>query len=278
MAAHNGPPKNESETLFEAYLKAHGLNRWEYEPVIAGKYRRPDYRVWGHEAQLFFEVKEFRQDPRALLPRGGAFDPYAPIREKINAAREKFGEYKEFPCSLVLYNVDTFLVDLDDWTIVMGSMLGDAGFRFAVDRELGRAVGGFTPAFLKRGKMIDYKRMQAQNTTISALVVVEKFPLGQRRLASRWVRKETELGRKQSWEEFIAFAASLKPEGIDAAETVLRVIVYENPYARIPLPRNIFVGPLDERFGPDGDNIKRVFAGVRLQELEAEEAANRGGE
>ena len=84
-----------------------------------------------------------------LAIQGLAYDPYAPIREKINAAREKFREYKEFPC--VLHNVDAFLVDLDDWTIVMGSMLADAGFRFAVDRELGRAVGGFTPAFLKRG-------------------------------------------------------------------------------------------------------------------------------
>jgi len=276
--AEQAPPRNESEVLFETYLKAHGLNRWDYEPAVEGKNQRPDYRIWKEENQLFFEVKEFRQDPKAPLPQGGAYDPYAPIREKINAAREKFKEYKEFPCSLVLYNVDAFFVDLDDWTIVMGSMLGDAGFRFAVDRELGRAVGGFTPAFLKRGKMIDYKRMKAQNTSISAIVVLENFPLGRRRLASYWAREEKRLGREHSWEEFLAFAESLKPRGIDAAETILRVVVYENPYARLPLTREIFSGPLDERFGPDGDNITRVFAGRRVQGLEAEEAAIRGEE
>lgn len=277
MAEH-APARNESEVLFETYLKAHGMNRWEYEPAIEGKNQRPDYRIWQDEHQLFFEVKEFRQDPRAPLPRGGAYDPYAPIREKINAAREKFREYKEFPCSLVLYNVDAFLVDLDDWTIVMGSMLGDAGFRFAVDRELGRAVGGFTPAFLKRGRMIDYKRMKPQNTSISSVVVLENFTLGQRRLRSYWAREEKKLGRKHSWEEFLAFAESLKPKGIDAAETFLRAVVYENPYARLPLTRHLFTGPLDERFGPAEDNITRVFAGDRVVELEAEESAIRAEE
>lgn len=276
--AEQAPPRNESEMLFETYLEAHGLNRWDYEPAIERKIQRPDYRIWQGEEQFFFEAKEFRQDQRVLLPQGGAYDPYAPIREKINAAREKFKEYKEFPCSLVLYNVDAFLVDLDDWTIVMGSMLGDAGFRFAVDRQLGRAVGDFTPAFLKRGRMIDYRRMKAQNTTISAIVVLGNLPLGRRRLASYWAREEKQLGRKQSWEEFLAFAEGLKPRGIDATQTFLRVVVYENPYARLPLTRKMFTGPLDERFGPDGDHIKRVFTGVRVLELEAEEAAIRAEE
>lgn len=36
----------------------------------------------------------------------------------------------------MLRNVDAWLVGLDDWPIVMGSMLGDAGFRFGVDAEL----------------------------------------------------------------------------------------------------------------------------------------------
>src|SRR2546428_8835671 len=50
-----------------------------------------------------------------------------------------------FPYTTLFRSVDAWLVGLDDWTIVMGSMLGDAGFRFGVDAELGRAVGGFHP-------------------------------------------------------------------------------------------------------------------------------------
>jgi len=126
--------------------------------------------------------------------------------------------------------------------------------------------------------VIDHKRMKAQNTSISAMAVLESFPIGRRRLRSYWAREEKQLGRKHSWEEFLAYAESLKPKGIDAAETILRVVIYENPYARLPLTRELFTGPLDERFGPDGDNIKRVFAGGRVLELEAEEAAIRADE
>jgi hypothetical protein len=122
--------------------------------------------------------------------------------------------------------------------------------------------------------MIDYKRMKAQNTSISAIIAIQDFPLGRRRLATCWAREEKQSGRKQSWEEFLVFAESLRPKGINAAETVLRVVVYENPYARLPLTRKIFTGPLDERFGPDGHNITRLFAGDHVKALETEEAAN----
>jgi hypothetical protein len=84
--------KNESEILFETYLQTHGLGEWDYEPEIAGKNQRPDYRLRLGGNPLFFEVKEFRQDYSKPLPQGGFFDPYPRIREKIDAAREKFKE------------------------------------------------------------------------------------------------------------------------------------------------------------------------------------------
>ena len=56
------------------------------------------------------------------------------------------------------------------------------------------------------------------------------------------------------------FAESLRAKGLNSAETLMRVVVYENPYARIPLAREIFVGPYDERYGPEGD---RIIQGIR---------------
>jgi hypothetical protein len=265
----NLPHKNESELLLEEYLAAHGLNRWDFEPDIKGKSQRPDYRVWLDETPLFFEVKKFRRDPREPLPTGPSYyDPYPPIREKINAAREKFQNFKEFSCSLVLHNVDAWLVHLSDPLIMMSAMLGDFGFQFPVNLDLGTAVGEPTWAFLKRGKMIDYKRMQPQNTTINAIIVLEHFRLGMRRLRLEWKRKESELNRQLSMEEFLRFAETLKAKGMSAEESLLRVLVYENPYARIPLTREIFTGLYDERFGSEGDHMMRVFAGDKLLELE----------
>lgn len=66
---------------------------------------------------------------------GTAYDPYSAIREKINAGREKFQNFKEHCCSLILFNVDAPLVHLDDFWIVMGAMLGDLGMTFPVSRQ-----------------------------------------------------------------------------------------------------------------------------------------------
>jgi hypothetical protein len=52
---------------------------------------------------------------------------------------------------------------------------------------------------------------------------------------------------------------------------VLRTIVYENPHANKELPRDIFVGPFDERWGQEGDVIRQVFIGQELQKLKESE-------
>jgi len=164
--------KNVSEVEFEKYLASQDLNDWDYEPEISGKNQRPDYRLRYAATDLFLEVKEFRQGPKQQPPQGGAYDPYTAIREKIDSAREKFKNFKEQCCSLVLFNVDAWLVHLDDFWIIAGAMLGDLGFSFPVDMETGSAVGEPTWAFLKRGKMIDYKHLRPQNTTISAVIAL----------------------------------------------------------------------------------------------------------
>ena len=50
----------------------------------------------------------------------------------------------------------------------------------------------------------------------------------------------------------------------------VRVYVYENPYARIPLGRDLFSGPFDQRWGTEGGLIKRVYVGPEVARFEAE--------
>jgi hypothetical protein len=52
---------------------------------------------------------------------------------------------------------------------------------------------------------------------------------------------------------------------------VLRAIVYDNPYAKKPLPSDIFVGPFDERWGPSSESIGQTFIGAQLEALKARE-------
>lgn len=155
----------------------------------------------------------------------------------------------------------------------MGAMLGDFGVQVANVHESGKIVEERAWAFLKRGKMIDYKHMKPQNTTLSTLIVLERLAVGHRKLEMEITRTEKELGREMDLQEFTRFPEQLHKMDIDAYEKVIRVVVYDNPYARKPLTREIFKGKFDERYGPDEGRMKRTFAGRGVQELEAMEAS-----
>ena len=74
-------------------------------------------------------MKDF--DPPDHFSTGfGAFDPYPPIREKINQGRDKFKQFKEYCCGLVLYNAGQPFVMLEEDHVMLGSMYGDSGFTF----------------------------------------------------------------------------------------------------------------------------------------------------
>ncbi len=127
--------------------------------------------------------------------------------------------------------------------------------------------------------MINHKRMKPQNTTISAIIALHRVPTGQRRLSVMTKKIERELGRSLTWDEHWNFIHSEPSsvwidirKSIDLRTRVLRVVVHENPFARRPLPCELFRGPYDERFGPDGDHVTRLYAGEGIQRLEQEEA------
>ncbi len=57
----------------------------------------------------------------------------------------------------------------------------------------------------------------------------------------------------------------------------LRAVVHENPYALVGLPRHIFCGPHDERYGQCDGCINRIFVGEEIEKLEAEENEDKQG-
>ena len=65
-------------------------------------------------------------------PVFGVFDPYPPLREKIDTARDTFSKLKQHCCCLVLYTVDTPLILLD-WQHVCGAMLSNLGWSVPLD-------------------------------------------------------------------------------------------------------------------------------------------------
>ena len=275
--------KTISEELFEAYLNASGLTDFRFEPPQDGTSKRPDYSLTVLNTDILFELKQFDQIAATDFNLvGGAYDPYKPVREKIESARKKFKDLDRFCCCLVLYNNDKPLVELG-WQYVYGAMLGNLGFSMPVNTQTGIADESQTQRkFGGGGKMYRYLNGQAiaaQNTTISAILVLRRYMVGTKRFEIAMKRKENELGRKLELLEFWDETERARGTALDLSLSQLRVVVLENPFARIQLPCQLFRGPYDERYAGSEGRIVRVFCGDQLAALEEEarEAELAGG-
>lgn len=263
--------KNDSEKFFEQYLTQNGYS-FDHEPTISGKAKKMDQRVFFEGAEVFFEEKEFSES--GSMPIDGAFDPYKRIHNKLEESWEQLNEYRNRSCSLVLYNGSAAPVFLKP-AIVLGAMLGPSFHVADKDPTMAhRVFDAGDPEGYRAGFMIDYEKKAPRSTPFSSVVVLEQFPLGQVKFSQLYdEREKRRVNKPDSVENAIDtfdYIQTFESEGFDITETVLRVVIYENPFAAIPLPRNLFQGPYDERWGvQDPDNIVRLFTGTELQKLDA---------
>lgn len=271
--------KTESERLFATYLEASGYLEFEFEPQISEALARPDFvldtSIRGSQTRVLFEVKEFQPTAADFRLGFGFYDPYGAIREKIKEGTKKFREYKQYPCGLVLYNAGRPLVDLR-WEFIYGAMLGNLGYSIPFDPAAGALVDKptLTPVFTHGGQMHrekDSVPIAPQNTTISAIVVLELFPVGKRRLEIEAARKARELGRELKYEEYFRLVDSSRG---DVSLRELRSVTCLNPYRnrQTAFPEHLFRGPYDECYGEVSTELQRTYAGKQLKEIEAAEA------
>ena len=264
--------KNESEKFFEQYLDSNGFQgKWTYEPSIPEKNKKPDYLLNWKGEKHFFEVKELRKKPNEPTTRAAYINTCSSLRTEINEVRKQFKEYKEYSCSLVVFNVDDRQARLKP-IFIFGAMLGKLGLKMDYDRNKGEAIAGSERnAFLDGGKMIDDKKGRIQNTTISAIIVLEEF-----RDDSEIQKALKEELKKRSktltLEEKVAI--NMKIVKNHHSSRVPRVVVVENPFARKVLTADLFNGPFDERWRWENDEIERVFVGNKLKEIETLRANN----
>jgi hypothetical protein len=261
--------KNESEKVFEQYLDSNGFqDKWRYEPSIQGKSKKPDYLLDWKGQECFFEVKELRKKTNQPIGEAVWIDPYSSLRSEIDEAREKFREYKKYSCSLVVFNVDDRQARLKP-IFVFGAMLGDLGFTWNYDADKGAsATGSETNAFLRGGKMIDDKKGRLQNTTISAIIALEEFS-DDSEIQKALKEELKKYSKPLTLEEEVAINMKLAKD--HHSSCVPRVVVIENPFARMVFPADLFNGPFDERWRwneKQNGKIERVFAGSKLEELE----------
>lgn len=263
--------KNKSEMLLEGYLRGQGHNDFDFEPAIPGTTRRPDYRLRWQGGDVLLEVKEFRGTAEDFHAGFGVFDPYPPLREKIDAARDKFSKLKQHCCCLVLYNVDKPLILLN-WQHVYGAMLGNTGWSVPLDLP-GRPApedAEIRNIFTRGGKMHRERSgvpVAAQNQTVSGIIVLGRVAAGERLFEAEMQVREEREGRRLELEERLRELELLSGTRCDFRRRPLRVVVHENPYARIPIPFELFRGAWDEHYGARDGRIQQLFQGDEIAKL-----------
>ena len=163
------------------------------------------------------------------------------------------------------YNNDAPLVDIVTPDEVLGAMYGDAGIVIPFNTETGDAAGEAQPAFLGRGKMIRPGWKQPANTRISALISLRYVNVGFLRL-----RKYVEDSPLHGPELLMHLHEA--EFDFDTEERHLGVVVWENAFAAIRFPRDLFCGDYDEIYGVEDGMQPRVFVGhgiLAYEELEA---------
>ena len=249
------PVRVQSEALVQEYLRSHGLTDVEVEPVIENSSSRPDYRLRADGFEVLFDVEELSMKPADGRIRGGAYNPYSPIREKISAARRKFKEMEGHCCCLVLESQEKPRIGLN-WQIIVGAMLSDLGLPSPIGQQ--------------QAKALKHSAASPESTIISAIMVVERYSIGEKRFRLFVYEREQELGRELGVEEYLQAIEQSAGTERDLSLSRVRVRVHENPHARVPLDRRLFQGPFDERYGViDGpERFGQVYVGSGVADFE----------
>ncbi|MGO8934288.1 MAG: hypothetical protein ACLPLZ_05605 [Terracidiphilus sp.] len=261
------PVRTPSGALLQEYLRSHGLTDVEVEPVIENSSSRPDYCLHADGAEVLLDVEDFASKLEDSRVRGGAYNPYGPIREKLSAARRKFKDMERHCCCLVFENPDKLRIDLT-WQIVMGAMLGDLTFPSLVAKaqpaDSSRTRRG------AQGEKAPPKQLAPENAIISGVIVVERYAIGEKRFRLFVHDWEQELGGELGVDEYRQAVEQSAGTDRDLSLNRVRVRVHENPHAKVPLDRRMFRGPFDERYGVvEGSNQwGQVYVGGGVSEFE----------
>ena len=250
------PAKPRTEDLLLEYLRSHGLTDVEVDPAIENTSTRPDYRLRADGVEVLLQVDDFHATAQDMRVRGGAYNPYGPVREKFYAARRKFKDMEGYCCCLVLQNQDRPRIGLN-WQVVMGAMLSDLGF------------------LPNKSIRADQDQVALETPVISAVVVVERYTIGEKRFRLYVHEREQELGSQLDVEEYSRAVENSAATERDLSLNRVRVRVHENPYAKVPLDRRLFSGPFDERYGAIEGSTRcgQIYAGPGVTEFEQRSAA-----
>jgi hypothetical protein len=261
---------NISEELFASYLDA-AKYPWDYEQAIQGQTKKPDFRIRHTGVELLCDVKQ--RNATELPEGGGNANPVRRVRELLNKGIKKFKGFDDHLCAVVVYNDCDWQTSLYPF-VIFGAMLGDPGIQLDFSPETGTLdPDSAQNVFLRRhGKFIrHYEPLDVYDTprNISAVIALEtevpKNPVFAQAEAQEVRRRTIELGKPLNGDDRIAIVCGLTRQMRATLPQIQKVTVCLNPFARHPLPDDLFIGDYDQRWAIVGDTMQRVFAGTKVE-------------
>jgi len=265
--------KTESEKLFAEYLDGNGFaGQWDYEPEMPESSKRPDFLLELGPKRFLFEVKQ--RKGRYFAPGFACFDPTRGISETIQDARPQLGDDHDLPSSLVLYNCSDINTPMH-YTHVFETMLGPLKLTWQYNSQTREHVSQsenllFDSTDPIPGEMIDpHCKGEFQNTIFSAIIVLERTSLIDHAAEKKAeeAREHAMCGRSDEFSVRSGAEAAALAIATANCPPVTRCVICENPGARIPLPRNLFVGPFDERWAMEDGLLKQIYVGDRVGDV-----------
>jgi hypothetical protein len=111
------------------------------------------------------------------------------------------------------------------------------------------------------------------NTRFSAIIALTTYELNHVRLEA-WRRLNAKQQKGERIDPFDQFnlLAQVESEGIAGCsyKGTIRTIVLENPYAKIPFPSDLFVGPFDQHWRMQSNCFQLSFMGSELTRLKSD--------
>lgn len=232
------------EALFKRYLKANGYEVVAYERDL-GTVKRPDFliRAAGHEVVV--EVESFNTPPMPLTPRSG-FVNLAPqlkkVRNKVTAGAEQLKGIEGYPLVVVIANPRNSWVPLEG-PMFIGALYGDPQASFT-------SGGGMIFSSGRNGRLHVKEQdgsVHGNHPYLSAVAVL-RYIYTQAAWAAA-MQQSRDAGNDNPLAILREAHHMLGQQGEAASEAVCLDVYESVSETAVPLPRDVFAGSHDTRWG-----------------------------
>ncbi len=232
------------EALFRRYLDEVGYEILAYEPDL-GTPKRPDFLIRADGREVVVEVESFGTPPMPVAPRSGCVSmtpQLKAVRNKVSAGAAQLKGIEGYPLVVVLANPRNSSVPLEG-PMFISALFGDMNVSFAPGGGLFFHAG-------RNGRLHVTEpdgSVHGNHPHLSAVAVLRHaYP------QDAWadaMRHSQEVGNTGPLDVLRQAQQMLARQTATFAEAVCLDVFESVSASAVPLPREVFAGPRDTRWG-----------------------------